>query len=264
MNLIKLFLTVALTLIGGTMVFATNLHDIRDAKVSDMDALMATWTTELGSANTMNKLEYCAAQGFVYIRANKNATFAEACAKVLAKAKELGVENEIVNYTYLYCIVHPWWLGETRAPLVKEALAYAESNPPANGATAYIELGRLYAFVMKDYANGIVAFEKCGVSAQGDIIHCYLDMENSSKAIETYYKFAEDGAIYPDVAARYFSKVWSAQVKGFKSAAERDEAKFRLSKLVDQYTNRLYSDSKVKPENSPWRQVIVLWTASSK
>lgn len=264
MNLTKLFLTIALTLIGGTMVFATDLLTIRDAKASDVNALMATWTTELGSADTTNKIEYCAAQGFVYIRANENATYAEARAKVLAKAKELGIEKEVTASTYMYGIVHPWWVGETRTALVQEALVYAEANPPVDGSSIYVELGRLYAFVMKDYTKGISAFEKCGKRVQEDMIDCYFEMNEPTKAIDTYYKLAEDGDIYPSTAEKRFDKVWSAQVRGFKSATERDEAKFRLSKLVDQYTNKLYSDSNVKPENSPWRKVITLWTASSK
>lgn len=117
---------------------------------------------------------------------------------------------------------------------------------------------------MKDYTKGIAAFEKSGSYGQGDMIHCYLEMNEPTKAIDMYYKLAEDDVIYPTTAEQCFAKVWSAQVKGFKSATERDEAKFRLSKLVDQYTNKLYSDSKVKPENSPWRKVITLWAASSK
>lgn len=264
MKFVKFSLTVVLTLISGSFAFAINMRDIRDANKADVDALMATWTTELVSANTSNKAEYCAAHGFIYIRANKNATYAEALAKVQAKAKELGIEKETLASSYVFGIVHPWWVGETRTALVQEALDYAEANPPTDGAGAYAELGRLYAFVMKDYTKGIAAFEKCGIYGQSDMIRCYFDMGNSAKAIETYYKLAEDGVIYPTTADECFAKVWSAQVKGFKSAAERDEAKFRLSKLVDQYTNKLYSDSKVKPENSPWRKVITLWAASSK
>jgi len=261
MKLTKLFLALTLTLITG-VTFATTLRDVRDAKVSDMAAVVSTWTNELGTATVMDKIEYSAAQGLVYLRSNENATFAEARSKVMAKAKELGIEKEMAASSYMYGIVHPWWVGETRPALLQETLAYAEANPPADGAGAYAEIGRIYAFVLKDYVKGLAAFQKGNF--QSDTLRCYMEIGDTANAVKYYYELAESGKISAGAAAEYFPTVWAAQAKGFKTAEERDAAKFRLSKLVDQYTSKLYSDANVKPENSPWRKVITLWTASSK
>lgn len=84
------------------------------------------------------------------------------------------------------------------------------------------------------------------------------------KAVEVYYKAVEAEGMSAADAAAQFQIIWPLQVKSFKNAEDRAAAKFRLQTLVDQYNNKLYTDTSVKPENSPWRAALTLWTANAK
>lgn len=261
-SMIKLLLCFLFLMFGATL-FADIAMDVRDAGTPEKTAeVLAKLETTIDSASKWDKVKFSGMKMVYYFRSTENATYAAGRQIYLDSIKKLGVEKEGLESSFLFGPVHPWWHATKNVAVVEEAIAYAKTIELSGSQKT--ELGRILAFGMNRKAEAIPYFEQAGSLGYNDLIRVHLEMGNTDKAVEVYYTGLDAGDMDPLTAANNFQKVWSAQVKTFKTEEARTAAKFRLQKLVDQYTGKMYEDTKVTPDKSPWRKALTLWAASSK
>lgn len=260
--MIKLLLCFLFLMFGATL-FADIAMDARDAGTPEKTAeVLAKFEATIDSASKWDKVKFSGMKMVYYFRSTENATYAAGRQIYLDSIKKLGVEKEGLESSFLFGPVHPWWHATKNVAVVEEAIAYAKTIELSGSQKT--ELGRILAFGMNRKAEAIPYFEQAGSLGYNDLIRVHLEMGNTDKAVEVYYTGLDAGDMDPLTAANNFQKVWSAQVKTFKTEEARTAAKFRLQKLVDQYTGKMYEDTKVTPDKSPWRKALTLWAASSK
>ena len=261
-SMIKLLLCFLFLMFGATL-FADIAMDVRDAGTPEKTAeVLAKLETTIDSASKWDKVKFSGMKMVYYFRSTENATYAAGRQIYLDSIKKLGVEKEGLESSFLFGPVHPWWHATKNVAVVEEAIAYAKTIELSGSQKT--ELGRILAFGMNRKAEAIPYFEQAGSLGYNDLIRVHLEMGNTDKAVEVYYTGLDAGDMDPLTAANNFQKVWSAQVKTFKTEEARTAAKFRLQKLVDQYTGKMYEDTKVTPDKSPWRKALTLWAACSK
>lgn len=261
-SMIKLLLCFLFLMFGATL-FADIAMDARDAGTPEKTAeVLAKFEATIDSASKWDKVKFSGMKMVYYFRSTENATYAAGRQIYLDSIKKLGVEKEGLESSFLFGPVHPWWNATKNVAVVEEAIAYAKTIELSGSQKT--ELGRILAFGMNRKAEAIPYFEQAGSLGYNDLIRVHLEMGNTDKAVEVYYTGLDAGDMDPLTAANNFQKVWSAQVKTFKTEEARTAAKFRLQKLVDQYTGKMYEDTKVTPDKSPWRKALTLWAASSK
>lgn len=260
---VKLFLFCMFLFVFCTMSFADIATDAREAVTPEKTAEVLTkFEAEVVSAAKWDKVKFAGMKMVYYFRSTQNATYAGARQIYLDTIKQLGVEKEGLESAFLFSAVHPWWNANKNVAVMEEALAYGKTIELSPQQSA--ELGRMLAFGMNRKDDAIPYFKKAGANAYGDLLRVYTELGKSDELIVTYYAGLEAGDMDPVTAANCFQKVWAAQVKSFKTEEDRSAAKFRLQKLVDEYTGKMYEDAKVTPDKSPWRKALTLWAANSK
>lgn len=252
-----------LFLMFGTAVFADIATDVREAATPEKTAeVLAKFETTLNTASKWDKVKFSGMKMVYYFRSTQGATYAAARQIYLDSIKQLGVKKEGLESVFLFSAVHPWWNANKDVAVMEEALQYAETIELSNQQRT--ELGRMLAFGMNRKLDAVPYFEKSGANGYNDLIRVYSEIGNKTKMIETYYAGLDAGDMDPLTAANNFQQVWAAQIDTFRSEEDRTSAKFKLQKLIDKYTGKLYEDTTTTPDKSPWRKVLVLWTASSK
>ena len=248
----------------GCAVFADYVLDFRAATTPEkMQEVLAAYEAALPTLTKGDKIRYSGLKMVYYFRTAENPTYMEGQKIYIESIKALGVEKEGMESGFLFGIVHPWWTGKKNVALMEEALSWLKTQDELS-PDQWVEAGRIMAFGLGRHAEAVQYFENAGSLGYNDLILVYIELGNAEKAIEVYYKAVTEESLNANDAAVNFQKVWPLQVRAFKSEQERSAAKFQLQKLVDLYNNKLYTDTKVKPENSPWRAVITLWAANSK
>lgn len=263
MKLIKL-VTCFLFMFIGCVGFAAYTEEFRTAQGPEaMQAVLTKWEAELPNMTKEEKVKFSGMKMLYYFRTTENPTYAAGRQIYMEQIKKLGVEKEGMESSYLFGPVHPWWGTKKNVALMEEALAYVETLDNVT-PSQWTEAGRILAFALDRKTESIECFEKAGPNGYKELIRVYKELGNTDKAVEAYYKAVESEGMSAKDAAAQFQVIWPLQVKSFKNAEDRAAAKFRLQTLVDQYTNKLYTDTSVKPENSPWRAALTLWTANAK
>jgi tetratricopeptide (TPR) repeat protein len=263
MKTLKLITCLLFTFIG-CVGFAGYTEDFRMAdSPENMQAVLTRWEAELPNMTKEEKVKFSGMKMLYYFRTTENPTYAAGRQIYMEQIKKLGVEKEGMESSFLLGPVHPWWCAKKNVALMEEALAYVETLDKVT-ATQWAEAGRILAFALDRRTEAIEYFESAGPNGYKELIRVYKELGNADKAVETYYKAVESEGMSAKDAAAQFQVIWPLQVKSFKNAEDRAAAKFRLQTLVDQYTNKLYTDTSVKPENSPWRAALTLWTANAK